>query len=257
MNYCVIGEQCNDVFIYGNCERFSPEAPVPVFKPIEKVVNKGMAGNVVANLEAIIDKYGEENEDGEKDVVTCILSSTNMTKTRYVDKKSNHIFLRVDENDVVPLLERENMWVCLNADVVLISDYNKGFLNDARITLINNHLLDKPIFLDSKRPMNSRILDAVSFVKLNESEYSKVDEILKEKYRKKFIVTLGSKGAMYCGQIYESNNPLQTIDVSGAGDTFFSALVFKYMQNNSIAKSIDFANEMANIVVSKRGVSTI
>jgi D-beta-D-heptose 7-phosphate kinase/D-beta-D-heptose 1-phosphate adenosyltransferase len=51
--------------------------------------------------------------------------------------------------------------------------------------------------------------------------------------------------------------PQSTIDVSGAGDTFMAALAFKYMQTKNIEESIVFANQIASIVVSKKGVSTI
>jgi sugar/nucleoside kinase (ribokinase family) len=45
--------------------------------------------------------------------------------------------------------------------------------------------------------------------------------------------------------------------VSGAGDTFVAALAFKYSETRDIIDSIKFANEMASIVVTKRGVSVI
>ena len=49
----VIGDSCTDVFVYGDIERVCPEAPVPVFNPIKRTENGGMAKNVVANLEAL------------------------------------------------------------------------------------------------------------------------------------------------------------------------------------------------------------
>lgn len=250
--YCVVGEQCKDVFLYGSCERFSPEAPVPVFRPVDEVVNIGMAGNVISNLRAIIDKYG----DMTAEFVTSVLSEDRIKKTRYVDKKSNHIFLRVDEYDSVRVMEPYNIGN-INADAVLISDYNKGFLSDELIVQFKKKLPDCTIFLDTKREMTQDLLLAVDFVKLNEPEYDKVDERLKIVFEHKFIVTLGSNGAMYGKKKYPSKRPIQTTDVSGAGDTFFAALVFSYMNNKSISKSISFANDMASIVVSKRGVSTI
>ena len=51
MRVLVIGDNCIDEFVYGACKRICPEAPVPVFNPIKTVQNRGMAGNVVANLE--------------------------------------------------------------------------------------------------------------------------------------------------------------------------------------------------------------
>ena len=38
----VIGENCTDVFIYGSVNRLSPEAPIPIIKPISQTSNKGM-----------------------------------------------------------------------------------------------------------------------------------------------------------------------------------------------------------------------
>ena len=173
--FLVIGEQCKDVFIYGNCERFSPEAPVPVFNPIEVVDNLGMAGNVVANLNAIIGKYGYKgDEDRFGDSVASILSQARMTKTRYVDKKSNHIFIRVDENDSVSPLDIKGEFIkdaITQSNAIVISDYDKGFLHDDIIEWICEIGKDKMIFLDSKRPLTQEILSSVDFVKLNAGEY--------------------------------------------------------------------------------------
>ncbi len=46
----VIGEYCLDIFVYGDVNRLSPEAPVPVLQPIDTTQNPGMAGNVVENV---------------------------------------------------------------------------------------------------------------------------------------------------------------------------------------------------------------
>jgi sugar/nucleoside kinase (ribokinase family) len=61
---------------------------------------------------------------------------------------------------------------------------------------------------------------------------------------------------MYQGVVYPSPNPQETIDVSGAGDTFTSSFILKYYQTRDVKTSITYANEMSAIVVSKRGVAT-
>ena len=71
----------------------------------------------------------------------------------------------------------------------------------------------------------------------------------------KVIVTLGAKGAMHHNILYRQINPLSTIDVSGAGDTFLAALVASYIESNNISSSITYANKVARQVVSERGVS--
>ena len=49
----VIGDSCKDIFIYGSIDRISPEAPVPVIKPLRQTDNPGMAMNVKVNLETL------------------------------------------------------------------------------------------------------------------------------------------------------------------------------------------------------------
>ena len=53
MKIIIIGESSKDIFIYGDCHRLSPEAPVPVIIPKEIKDNFGMSGNVVKNLEVL------------------------------------------------------------------------------------------------------------------------------------------------------------------------------------------------------------
>ena len=88
MKILVFGELCQDKFVYGSSKRLSPEAPVPVFVPEREEVNPGMVGNVVQNLKSICDcdvkLYSQKNQ---------------IIKTRFVDDKSNHMFLRVDEGE--------------------------------------------------------------------------------------------------------------------------------------------------------------
>ena len=53
MRFLVVGDSCEDKFIYGTCDRICPEAPVPVFAPVKEKNNGGMAKNVQANVEAL------------------------------------------------------------------------------------------------------------------------------------------------------------------------------------------------------------
>jgi sugar/nucleoside kinase (ribokinase family) len=64
------------------------------------------------------------------------------------------------------------------------------------------------------------------------------------------------KGAKHNDIEYPSPSPKQTMDVSGAGDTFTASFIMKYYQTKNIDESIIFANLMSSIVVSKRGVTT-
>jgi bifunctional ADP-heptose synthase (sugar kinase/adenylyltransferase) len=243
MTVTVIGEYCTDTFIYCETNRLSPEAPVPVLNPIEIVTNPGMAGNVVQNVKSLLPSSRIFNVHQKNEI----------KKTRYVDHKSNHMFIRVDENDKSDQFYRNISLsnAIHNSDVVIVSDYNKGFLSENDLLEIGK--LSKLSILDSKKKLSEDIIHSYTFVKMNESEY-KQNIHLSDKSN--IIVTLGSKGCMFNGEIYESPSPKETIDVSGAGDTFTSAFILKYHETKNINESLIFANQMASIVVSKRGVST-
>ena len=244
MRIAVIGETCNDIFIYGDCNRLSPEAPVPVMIPIETKENLGMSGNVVKNIEVLKPEAR----------IIHICQSETIKKTRFVDKKSNHMFLRVDEGEknISPLdLNVSKTNAISNVDIVVVSDYDKGYLNKETLKKIGS--LAKISILDSKKKLTKEIIDSYTFVKLNESEYLQNIEF---KECKNIITTLGSKGAKYGDIIYESPNPKETIDVSGAGDTFTASFILKFFETKNVQESITFANKMASVVVSKRGVAT-
>ena len=240
----VVGEICEDNFIYGECKRLSPEAPVPVMNPVETIINDGMSGNVVKNLQALSNEI----------VIQHWHQSERITKTRFVDKKTNHMFLRLDdgEQNLSPMSHSvEKFDAIRDNDIVIVSDYNKGFLDDQWLKFLGNFA--KLSILDSKRTLTKEIIDSFNFVKLNEKEI-KMNEDLS--YCQNIITTLGSKGAKYRGVIYPSPSPKETIDVSGAGDTFTASFILKYYQTQNVADSIVYANEMSSIVVSKRGVTT-
>jgi D-beta-D-heptose 7-phosphate kinase/D-beta-D-heptose 1-phosphate adenosyltransferase len=239
----VIGELCHDVFVYGECKRLSPEAPVPVFNPIHSVENLGMAGNVVANINVI--------EPNIK--ISFYHSLEKITKTRYVDKKTNHLFLRVDDEPRVNRIMMSDMLTSdiKEADAVVVSDYNKGFLSEDDLYTISK--LARFAIVDTKKRMNPIHLSHFNFIKINEHE---ANQGVADELKEKTIVTLGPKGAMYMDTLYPSPHPKETIDVSGAGDTFLAAFATKYLETEDIDISITFANKMSAIVVSKRGVAT-
>lgn len=245
MKILVFGEFGIDEFVYGDCTRLNPEAPTPVFKPKHVETNPGMAGNVVVNLQSL----GIQT--------TFIHQNDSVKKTRYVDEKSNYILIRVDrEETITPLkfIDIANIEIS-EYDAVIISDYNKGFLNEEMIEyiLVNSNLS----FIDTKKPFGSWITNA-SFIKINESESLNPahNKTVLEKIKQKLIVTKGSEGC-YLGETHYPTNKVEVRDVVGAGDTFISALAASFVKTYRINDSINFANKCATYVIQKRGVSDI
>ena len=256
MKFLVIGDSCTDKFIYGKCERICPEAPVPVFNPIKETINGGMAANVRANVQAL---------GVDCDLITL---DNQITKTRYVDIKTNQMLLRVDEDDKAEgkFNHRDVNWK--NYDAVLISDYGKGFMAGMR-DVKNICLEHDNVFYDSNKckidhdlPLNLRFLKVNEYeIELNpwlkghmtqqaghSSSYTRADQI---------IVTRGHKGCDYMEKNYPPPKRVVAQDLSGAGDTFLAALAVSIMKVNDVEMAINFANECACKVVSKRGVATV
>lgn len=241
MKVLIIGETCVDNFVYCEANRLSPEAPVPVLTPIKITTNPGMAGNTAANVKALAPEAN----------VMHLTQGGSIIKTRYVEEKSNHMFLRVDdgENNIQPFNWTEDVDIVLNeADIVIVSDYNKGLLTDK--DLINIGRKSKLSILDSKRKLTNNIAGKFTFIKLNESESKSNPHLTTNNV----IVTLGAQGASYNGKLIPQKNPKETIDVSGAGDTFTAAFILNYFNYKNIEGAIAFANVTAGKVVSKRGV---
>lgn len=230
---------------------------MPVFTPVKEKVNGGMAKNVCANAQAL---------GVGCDVIT---HSNEITKTRYVDIKTNQMLLRVDENDKTDdrfhdrFMSGEIHWG--KYDAVLISNYGKGFLTFGDVKTICAH--HDHVFLDSNKvkidqdlPVNLKFLkinqyelEMNSHLKLHmedndQSSYNRAEQI---------VVTYGHKGCKYMGKMYPPSERVITQDLSGAGDTFLAALAVSTMKGENAQAAIKFANDCALRVISKRGVATV
>ena len=244
MKVLVIGDGCSDVFRYGTCDRISPEAPVPIMKPIRTTGNGGMAINVYENLKAL---------GVDCDIVT---NDIRPVKTRYVDEISNQMLLRVDEKDEIkPLTAKELESIDFTQYMaVVISDYDKGYLSDVDIKFIaDRHPL---VFMDTKKKLDSWA-SGVEFIKINEKEFGE-NWIKDFDYRGNLIITTGKKGALLnLLEQFPIENEHEVRDLSGAGDTFLAGLVADYIKNSDIRSAIRFANRCAAWVVSQKGVVVV
>jgi len=244
MKILVIGDSCEDVFIYGYCGRLAPAAPVPVFVEKYRKSNKGMAGNVYENVLSLGVKC---------DIIT---NKVEIIKTRYVEKKTNHMIVRVDsDEEKIDRIKDINIEALQQYDAVIISDYNKGFLLEEDIQFIaDNHEL---VFLDTKKLLGDWARN-INFIKINEQEYERTRHLLadKEWLDEKLIVTMGARGCIYNGNIYRVLQ-VEIKDLTGAGDSFLAALARKFVEEGNIFSSINYANDCATIVVQQKGVNTI
>mgnify|MGYP003645876453 CR=1 FL=1 len=134
------------------------------------------------------------------------------------------MFIRVDDSPPTPQIDISS--IDYNYDIIVISDYDKGFLSTEDINIIcKNHSC---VFLDTKKPLGSWAED-VAFIKINNKEYNNPLNKISTKLHNKLIRTAGPQGCFYQGKQF----PVREVDikdVSGAGDTFLAGLVVKYLQ---------------------------
>lgn len=232
----LIGDSCVDEYYIGTCDRLNPEAPVPIINVKERYKTPGMAANVNENFK----KLGL--------FVEFITNDSKIIKKRYIDKRSGQHLLRVDEEPNTKLWDAQRIFPTGFYDCVVISDYNKGFLNYELIEMLETKF-DCPIFLDTKKTDIGRFKK--SFIKINLLEYSKI--ISQPKNLDKLIITNGENGAMLNTKHFSAPK-VEVVDVCGAGDTFLSSLVFGYLTfDKDIDKAIQFANVSASLTVQHRG----
>ncbi len=238
-NVIVIGDKCTDKYIYGECSRLSPEQPVPVLDKSKVEEKPGMAGNTELNLKA----FG---------INTVLLSQREpITKTRFVDTNSGYQLLRLDETPKVSRIANAELKMALihmNPDAIVISDYDKGYINDEDLWHLC-HNFNRPVFVDTKK---RRLFNKDNvFWKINKKEY---DDLVPESIpnSSNLIVTLGSAGAMWNNTIFKPD-PVKVFDVCGAGDTFLSALVYEFLRTKNMRKAIELANKAAAITVTHPG----
>lgn len=237
----VIGESSRDVFVYCDALRLCPDVPVPVLNVIDQSENPGMAKNVQRNIKSLIENC---------DIITND-NWFNVTKTRYVHEKSNHTFFRVDSSHKIAKIDLSK--IDYDYEIIVISDYDKGFLSTDDIELIcSNH---SNVFIDTKKILGSWA-DKARFIKINDFEYKNSEKYITNNLANKIIHTMGSDGCEYMGVNY-SVDKVEVKDVSGAGDTFMAGLVIKYFETKNIEESIKFANKCASTVVRHKGVSVL
>jgi bifunctional ADP-heptose synthase (sugar kinase/adenylyltransferase) len=246
----VIGDRCIDIFEYGKCKRISPEAPVPILLPTTETQNSGMAGNVYENLKSL---------GVQCDIIT---NDAQPIKKRYIEELSNHMILRVDRSDEIEPLQFSKL---LEIDLdqyyaIVISDYDKGFLEEENIEYLAYH---HPLtFLDTKKKMGSWC-NNIKYIKINEKEYHESQAYLDKEYKNNLIVTRGKDGAILNWHKGENKQEFPILeehpvrDLTGAGDTFLAGLVAKFIEHSNINEAIKFANKCAAWAVTQKGIAIV
>lgn len=147
----VIGDVMIDSYVYGNTQRISPEAPVPVLNVNRKEKRLGGAANVAMNIQAlgatpILCSVVGDDKDGEiferllhyqgMPNKGIIRSQNRVTTSKLRVLSGSQHLLRIDTEDVHPLvdLDRKSLLhhikdLCKESDLIIFEDYDKGTIH--------------------------------------------------------------------------------------------------------------------------------
>ena len=231
----LVGDSCYDYYHYGEVNRISPEAPIPVLDFSHVTKKRGMASNVYDNLKAL---------GADVHIVTAFTEN----KRRYIDKKTGQQLLRVDEKISTEVYEEVLAPLYSDYDAIVISDYNKGFLSYEMILSIRENF-EGPIFIDTKKS-NLGAFNGF-FIKINQREFENSEYLPSDPYD--LIVTYGSEMVRWGNKQYYPPK-VNAYDVCGAGDTFLASLAFEYMNTKDMEQAVMFAMKAAAITVKHIGV---
>ena len=241
LNVLLIGDSCQDTYYYGSCDRLSPETGAPVFRMINQVSYDGMSLNVFNNLVSL--------------GIRCdfLTHKEVLYKERYVDIKTGKHLLRVDlgeANPVHPFIIDEYLELKKDYDVIIISDYDKGYITHAAMEkLFENY--SGLIFVDSKKSDLSCFNNAIIKINLDESR-----ALTRLGNNCKVITTAGYRGALYDDVLYPVAHALVQ-NVSGAGDSFFAGMIVSYLITRDIPTAIRFGNICGRLAVEHDGTYII
>ena len=290
----VVGDLMLDHYIWGSCDRISPEAPVQVVKINNETYTLGGAGNVVRNLLSLganvsVASVLGDDEAGKK--IKERLAELNVKDELILTEKgressiksrimaSHQQVVRIDKESVVKIKLEDELVLKIkenlaNFKAVLLSDYGKGVLSEKVCQEIINECvkLKIPVLIDPKgsdyskyknatllTPNKKEASEATNLKIKDKAELEKAIKQLKDELNLTYsIITISEEGiALYDDRLHIfAAKAKEVFDVTGAGDTVLATLGYVLANGADIKEAIKIANLAAAVVVAKIGSAT-
>lgn len=288
----VVGDVMLDRYWFGDVERISPEAPVPVVRVARREDRLGGAANVARNASALgarvtlagivgrdepgLKVHAMLTEAGIETVLMDDDDHPTTLKMRVLGRQQQMVrvdFEQTPSPECVGRLNEAVLSLIQAHDVLVLSDYAKGALENVAQLIQAAKALDVPVLVDPKGSDYSRYHGA-SLVTPNRAEMQLavghwVDEADLEKRAQSLreqlslqalLVTRSEQGMSLFVQAARFDVAAQAqevFDVSGAGDTVLATLAVIKATGASWEQAMQWANKAGGIVVGKLGTSTV
>jgi len=281
-----------DRYLFGDVERISPEAPVPVVRVTREEYRLGGAANVALNvkslgpgvalitvvgadepartLEGLLKTHAVEVILGrDPQLFTCV-------KLRVIGRAQQ--LVRVDfenqpDHEVLADMLTDFTRVLTQYDAVLFSDYGKGGLTHIPRMIELARAAGKPVLVDPKGEDYSRYAGA-TVITPNRAELAQVvgswktDAQLEERVQRlresnrldAVLLTRSEEGISLfdgAGHLHVPAQAREVFDVTGAGDTVIATLAAMLACGMTLREAMPIANRAGGIVVGKFGTATV
>jgi len=295
-NILVIGDLMIDHYLWGDCERISPEAPVQVVNIQKETTVLGGAGNVVNNLVSlgadvmVMSVIGDDKEatelidmlDNLNTIHYLVLDENRQTSKKSRIIASNQQVVRYDKETKQNINEECEQLLTIKMleqidqfDIVLVSDYGKGVITPElmnKIIFIANGS-DVKVLVDPKgsdytkyrgayllTPNKKEAMEATNIDIIDDDSLFKALKSLQNQASLEVpMITLSEDGIAILDNNEIIKKPTvarEVYDVTGAGDTVLASLGVSLANGKDIKNSIEFANLAAGVVVGKLGSAT-
>lgn len=291
----VVGDVMLDQYWFGDVNRISPEAPVPIVKVNRSQIRCGGAANVAINAATLgvdsilLSVVG--NDEAGKNLQNLVENQQNLTPIFHIDQNIATIvklrviakqqqLLRIDfetpptQQILDAKLSDFAKQIQNNPNVIILSDYGKGALTHSSemIKIAKNANLQ--IFIDPKGSNYQKYKNA-DLITPNRQELAQVvgswhdendlilraENLRKDLNLKALLVTRSEEGMTLIGEnnlvINQPARALEVYDVSGAGDTVIATLSAARAAGADWNLAMQFATLAAGIVVGKLGTATV
>ena len=290
----VLGDLMLDRYWFGSAKRISPEAPIPVINVQNNEDRLGGAANVALNLrslekEVVLAGLIGNDLEGQRFTELCHQNHIQnnvcikddfqtITKLRIISRQQHmlrcdfeqpHAATQLDTQYIQQLLE-----LIEQSNIVILSDYQKGFLADPQQFITHARAHNIPIVVDPKgndftkyrgatllTPNRSEFEAIVGVASSEDDLLIKAEQLRHDLNLDALLITRSEEGMT----LIQKNEPPFTIpakaqdvyDVTGAGDTVIATLVAMMAEGKPLTEATTIANIAASIVVGKLGASQV
>ncbi len=288
----VVGDVMLDRYWFGEVERISPEAPVPVVKIARSEERPGGAANVARNAAALgasltllsvigADEPGAALErlldaDHVRTLFHRDATVATTVKLRVIGRQQQ--LLRIDfetapSHEVLAGKLAEYERLLADSDVVVLSDYGKGGLAHIATMIKRARAAGKPVLVDPKgddwtkyrgatliTPNRGEFREVVGRWRDERDMAAKAKALLADLGIEALLVTRSEEGmSLYTATSTEHVPAVarEVFDVSGAGDTVIATLGVLIGAGAKFPVAVRIANQAAGVVVGKLGTAVV